>query len=282
MRYGVGVLAGVPNNVVLDLQDGGVVADNVKRGTVKSVWDWLVGEHVPVKGVSSCKFDAGLPSDYYAKSLRVNYADVGLAADFVKRLSLKGFADVGLGLDFIRQAPAKALRDSGLWFDRYGKDVLRAILEWVVNIDWVEFPRMRYVILLDWVVGEHVPVKDVGKVYADLGVGYDWKEFDLSSVLVDAFKGLDRIHRVFPVELRDTFLSELEFGTKRAKVFQEKVKFEELVVKVGFTLMSQEVWRRVYHEVWYDLIEVADQNTKIVIAQALIDAFKALYDKLKG
>jgi len=150
-----------------------------------------------------------------------------------------------------------------------------------VSWDWVEAPGVIHVTFHDWFVGEHVPVKDVGKVNVDSGVSLDWKTFDLASVLVDVFKGLDRAYRVIPVELWDTFLGEWEVAIGRAKAFRERIKFEELVVKVGFTLMQQEVWRRVYHRVWYDLIEVADQNTKIVIAQSLIDAFKALYEKLK-
>jgi hypothetical protein len=110
----------------------------------------------------------------------------------------------------------------------------------------------------------------------------DWKSFDLASCLIDAVRGLDGVYRYFPVELRDYLFADHEIGFGRAWSVSDKAKMEELVAKLGFTLMGQEVWRRVYHRVWYDLIEVEDENTKIVIAQALIDAFKALYDKLKG
>jgi hypothetical protein len=110
----------------------------------------------------------------------------------------------------------------------------------------------------------------------------DWKASDLAYCLIDAVRGLDGAYRYFPVELWDYLLARDVISFGRMWSVMDMAKMEELVAKLGFTLMGQEVWRRVYHRVWYDLIEVADQNTKIVIAQALIDAFKALYNKLKG
>jgi hypothetical protein len=244
--------------------------------------DFLVGEHVPVKDVTSCKADTNVSTDFLAKDVLRHYVDAVLTADYVRRFGLKVLADAGVGLDFVARTPSKALVDAGLWFDWYSKDVLRSILEWVVNVDWVILPTLKLVVLRDWVVGEHIPLKDVGKVGVESVASVDWKTFDLASCLIDAVRGLDGVYRYFPVELRDYLFADHEIGFGRAWSVRDRAKMEELVAKLGFTLMGQEVWRRVYHRVWYDLIEVADQNTKIVIAQALIDAFKALYDKLKG
>jgi hypothetical protein len=244
--------------------------------------DFLVGEHVPVKGVTLCKADTNVSADFLAKDVLRHYVDAVLAADYVRRLVSKVLADAGVGLDFVARTPSKALADAGLWFDRYSKDVVRNFLEWVVNIDWAILPALKIVILRDWVVGEHVPVKDVRKVEVESVASVDWKSFDLASCLIDAVRGLDGVYRYIPVELRDYLFADHEIGFGRAWSVRDRAKMEELVAKLSFTLMGQEVWRRVYHRVWYDLVEVADQNTKIVIAQALIDAFKVLYDKLKG
>jgi hypothetical protein len=244
--------------------------------------DFLVGEHVPVKNVTSCKADTNVSADFLAKDVLKPYIDAVLAVDYFRRFGLKVLADAGVGLDFVARTVSKALLDAGLWFDWYSKDIVWNFLEWVVNLDWVITPRLKLVILRDWVVGEHIPIKDVGKVGVESVASADWKTFDLTSCLIDAVRGLDGFYRYFPVELRDYLFAEHEIGFGRAWSVRDKAKMEELVAKLGFTLMGQEVWRRVYHRVWYDLIEVADQNTKIVIAQALIDAFKALYDKLKG
>jgi hypothetical protein len=244
--------------------------------------DFLVGEHVPVKDVTSCKADTNVSTDFLAKDVLRHYVDAVLTADYVRRLGLKALADVGVGFDFAARTPSKALIDSGVWFDWYSKDVVRNFLEWVVNVDWAILPALKLVVLRDWVVGEHIPLKDVGKVEVESVASVDWKSFDLTSCLIDAVRGLDGVYRYIPVELRDYLQADYEIGFGRVWTVKDRAKMEELVAKLGFTLMGQEVWRRVYHRVWYDLIEVADQNTKIVIAQALIDAFKALYDKLKG
>jgi len=244
--------------------------------------DWLVGEHVPVKDVSSCKADVSVTVDYSAKDVWKVYADAVLSVDYVRRLSAKALADAGVGLDFLVRLPAKALMDSGLWVDWYGKDVWKAILEWVVNVDWVILPLMRLLILRDSLVSEHAPARDLGKVVLDSFVSVDWKTFDLVSCLIDAVKGVDGCYRYIPVELRDYLFGDYDVGFGRIWTVKDKAKLVELVAKLGYTLMGREVWRRVYHRVWYDLVEVADQNVKIVIAQALIDAFKSLYDKLKG
>jgi hypothetical protein len=244
--------------------------------------DFLVGEHVPVKDVTSCKADTNVSADFLAKDVLKPYIDAVLAADYVRRLGVKVLADAGVGLDFAARTPSKALADAGLLFDWYSKDVVRNFLEWAVGVDWVILPALRLVVLRDWVFGEHMPVKDVGKVGVESVASVDWKSFDLTSCLIDAVRGLDGVYRYFPVELRDYLFADYDVGFGRIWTIKDRAKMEELVAKLGFTLMGQEVWRRVYHRVWYDLIEVADQNTKIVIAQALIDAFKALYDKLKG
>jgi len=244
--------------------------------------DFLVGEHVPVKDVTSCKADTNVSADFLAKDVLKPYIDAVVTADYVRRFGLKVLADAGVGLDFVARTPSKALADAGLLVDWYSKDVVRNFLEWAVGVDWVILPALRLVILRDWVFGEHMPVKDVGKVGVESVASVDWKTFDLTSCLIDAVRGLDGVYRYFPVEFRDYLLADHEVGFGRAWSVRDRAKMEELVAKLGFTLMGQEVWRRVYHRVWYDLIEVADQNTKIVIAQALIDAFKALYDKLKG
>jgi hypothetical protein len=244
--------------------------------------DFLVGEHVPVKDVTSCKADTNVSTDFLAKYVLKPYIDAVLTIDYVRRLGLKALADTGVGLDFMARTVSKALLDAGLWFDWYSKDIVWNFLEWVVNVDWVITPRLKLVTLIDWAVGEHIPIKDVRKVGVESVASVDWKTFDLTSCLIDAVRGLDVFYRYLPVELRDYLFADHEIGFGRAWSFRDKAKMEELVAKLGFTLMGQEVWRRVYHRVWYDLIEVADQNTKIVIAQALIDAFKALYEKLKG
>jgi hypothetical protein len=244
--------------------------------------DFLVGEHVPVKDVTSCKADTNVSTDFLAKDVLKPYIDAVVAADYARRFGLKVLADAGVGLDFAARTPSKALADAGLLVDWYSKDVVRNFLEWAVGVDWVITPALKLVVLRDWAVGEHIPVKDVGKVGVESVASVDWKSFDLTSCLIDAVRGLDGVYRYFPVELRDYLFADHEIGFGRAWAVRDRAKMEELVAKLGFTLMGQEVWRRVYHRVWYDLIEVADQNTKIVIAQALIDAFKALYDKLKG
>jgi hypothetical protein len=244
--------------------------------------DFLVGEHVPVKDVTSCKADANMSVDFLAKDVLKPYIDAVVAADYVRRLGLKVLADAGVGLDFAARTPSKALADAGLLVDWCSKDVMRNFLEWAVGVDWVILPALKLVVLMDWVVGEHMPVKDVGKVGVESVASVDWKSFDLTSCLIDAVRGLDGVYRYFPVELRDYLFTDYDVGFGRIWTIKDRAKMEELVAKLGFTLMGQEVWRRVYHRVWYDLIEVADQNTKIVIAQALIDTFKALYDKLKG
>lgn len=243
--------------------------------------DFLVGEHVPVKDVTLRRADANVSSDFLVKSVLKSHIDAVLAAEYIRRFGLKVLADAGLGLDFAARTPSKALADAGLWFDWYSKDVVRNFLERVVNIDWVILPALKIVILRDWVVGEHIPIKDVRKVEAESVASVDWKASDLAYCLIDAVRGLDGAYRYFPVELWDYLLACDVISLGRTWSVMDVAKMEELVAKLGFTLMSQQVWRRVYHRVWYDLIEVADQNTKIVIAQALIDAFKALYDKLK-
>jgi len=266
------------------LHDLGIVLETFKiAGWVYlELRDFLVGEHVPVKDVALRRADANVSSDFLVKSVLKLYVDAVLAAEYMRRFGLKVLADAGVGLDFAARTPSKALADAGLWFDWYSKDVVRNFLEWVVNIDWAVTPGLRLVTLRDWVVGEHMPVKDVWTVKVESVASVDWKASDLAYCLIDAVRGLDGAYRYFPVELWDYLLARDVISLGRMWSVMDIAKMEELVAKLGFTLMGQQVWRRVYHRVWYDLIEVADQNTKIVIAQALIDAFKALYDKLKG
>jgi hypothetical protein len=289
-------------DVLRHFADAGLVVDRVRKERSKALFDFcialelfqiagwvylelrdfLVGEHVPFKDVTLRKADTYVSADFLAKGVLKSNIDAVLAVDYFRKFGLKVLADAGVGLDFVASTLSKALVDAGLWFDWYSKDIVWNFLEWVVNVDWVITPGLRMVILRDWVVGEHIPIKDVGKLGVESVASVDWKAFDLTSCLIDAVRGLDGSYRYFPVELRDYLLTEHEIGFGRAWSVRDRAKMEELVAKLGFTLMGQEVWRRVYHRVWYDLIEVADQNTKIVIAQALIDAFKALYDKLKG
>jgi len=244
--------------------------------------DWLAGDHAPVKDVTLCKADTNVVVDYSAKDVWKVYADAVLSADYIRLLSAKALADACVGLDFLVKLSDKALKDSGLWVDWYSKDVWKAVLERVANVDWVLLPWMRLVLLLDSLTGEHAPARDVGKIGLESIVVTDWKKIDLVSCLMDAVKGLDGAYRYFPVALYDYLFTRDYIGFGRFWAVKDTARMEELVAKLGYTLMGKDVWRRVYHKVWYDLIEVDDQNVKIVIAQALIDAFKALYDKLKG
>jgi hypothetical protein len=288
--------------VLRSFADAGLVIDRVMKERSKALFDFcialdllqiagwvyvelrdfLVGEHVPVKDVTLRKADTNVSADFLVRDVLKPNIDVIHVADYFRRLWSKVLADAGVSLDFVVRTLSKALVDAGLWFDWYSKDIVWNFLEWAVSVDWVLTPGLRMVTLIDLAVVRHILIKDVMKIGVESVTSVDWKAFDLACCLIDAVRGLDGAYRYFPVVLRDYLLAEHEIGFGRAWSFRDKAKMEELVAKLGFTLMGQEVWRRVYHRVWYDLIEVADQNTKIVIAQALIDAFKALYDKLKG
>jgi len=246
------------------------------------VRDYLVGEHVPVKDVASHKADVGVSVDVLGKGVGKVCVDAGLWADYVLKLGVKVLADAGVISDYVARLPAKALLDIGVGLDRYGKRILKAYLDWCVCGDWIIVPGMVTVFLWDLFICEPTPLRDICKVGFDSVVSSDWKAYDLIACLVEAVRGVDGAYRYIPVWLRDYLAADHDIGFGRAWVIVDKAKFEELVVKVGFTLMGREVWRRVYHKIWFDLVEVADQNVKIAVAQALIDAFKSLYEKLKG
>ncbi|MEM2566912.1 MAG: hypothetical protein QXH20_00350 [Candidatus Bathyarchaeia archaeon] len=244
--------------------------------------DFLVGEYSYGKDVVSCKLDVGLSVDVLARAVTCVRFDSVLASDYLRVGSLRCLFDVGVGCDVLLRDVGKQFVEVARGVDVFSKDLEKFYFEVGHVVDWVLFAGWVYVVLFDSFVGEHVPLKDVGKACPDVGVVLDWKVFDLVSCLVDVVRGLDGVYRYIPLELFDRFMGDFEVGFGRIYTVRDVGKFEELVWKLGFTLAGFEVWRRVYHRVWFDLIEVADQNVKIEVAKALVNAYKSLKEKLEG
>ncbi|MEM1540613.1 MAG: hypothetical protein QXJ07_04440 [Candidatus Bathyarchaeia archaeon] len=249
---------------------------------IVELMDWFVGEHVTVKDIMSVKRDTGAERE--AKSFDVvrNFRDAGLGVDFVGFSTLKPLEDSFMGMDVVFRDLVKVCLDYGVFLDWKMKYVGKSVLDWCVGVDWIVFPWMKYVYLWDYLVGEHVPVKSVVKVGVDWGLAYDWVGFVKFLVVQLSDVGVWRDFIPKVLSLFDRIDSLLEFSTVRGKVLQDKALVNELVWKFGYTLMGLQVWRRVYHRVWFDLIEVEDQNVKVDVCKAVIDAFWSVWRKLQG
>jgi hypothetical protein len=245
--------------------------------------DYCVGEFVGARDVLTVRRETPLVAERLAKCMVRSVLDSTVLAEWVSTLGgrLVVLFDVFVGEHVPARGVGKVGVDALAGLDWIVKSTVCSLADVGLLAEYFSSLAGKLVVLRDFLVGEHVPVKDVGKVSLELLAVGDWKFLDVSKALVDAVSVAERFFAGRVVELFDRVMSDFEVSFGRGFSVKERAKMEELVTKLGYTLMGEEVWRRVYHRVWYDLIEVADQNTKIVIAQALIDAFKSLYNKLK-
>lgn len=244
--------------------------------------DLLVGEYSHGKDVASCKQDMVLSVDVLARVVTCVRFDSALASDYLRVGGLRCVFDVGLVGDVLLRDVGKRFVEVARGVDVFSKDLEKLYFEVGHTVDWLGATGWLYVVLFDSFGGELDHLKGVEKVCPDVGVVLDWKAFDLVSCLVDVVRGLDGVYRYIPLELFDRFMGDFEVGFGRVYTVRDVGRFEEIVLKLGFTLAGFEVWRRVYHRVWFDLIEVSDQNVKIEVAKALINAYKSLKEKLEG
>ena len=205
---------------------------------VRSVADWLVGEHVVEKTPSLRLMDSTRTLDYTCR-----YID----KQFIEQIS---------SVDYARKIPLKRLADSVKSLDWHAVFTGRMVTltDFAKPYDYVRRTPVKS--LVDWVVGEHIPVRGVGKRLIDEVYGVDYTCRAVVKRLVDEASIVDfsrirvlkllldsaRVHELRAVrELGKFLLDQL-----RALDYVERIRLKEIfeALKVN-EMFAKDVAKRV-------------------------------------
>ena len=275
---------------------------------------------IPAKGKLVSVVDAAALADYICKLALRSFADASKVADVVSRLPTKVAADVGLVGDFFSKGVGVSVLDRVFGEHAPAKDVSAAIREVVgvlealilgipIHVDVfdtifsLDFSardfakrafeavvvrdapyRLVTLIIRDWLVGEYLAPKEVSKVWREESLVSEVVRKDIGKRAVESIAVSEAVFKDIAKRIVES-VNVIDVARKTSlKIYEDKAKTVEIVAKVGFKLAGYDV-RRVYFlpkefQVWWDIIESQDHNTKLEICKALIQAFKRVRDKI--
>jgi hypothetical protein len=260
------LILGIPHHV--DVSDSLKSSDYLTRDLVKGFIDFtiirdasyrlvtfilrdmLAGEHVISKGVSKVEEDEAKPSDYMSKLPLKAVLDASKPEDYIKTIVsvVKIVSDLSEAADYLRVSVSfvKALRDYLCGEHTHSKDVIKVEREESVASEVVK--------------------KEIGKKAFETTLAADKLLKEIIKAITEPIPVKELITKIWLINFKDITTT------------------AEIAAKVGFKLAGYDV-RRVYFlpkefQVWWDIVESRDHNTKIEVCKALIDAFKRVGDKL--
>jgi hypothetical protein len=306
----------------IDLADVAVTSDYMFKSVAKHLWDGLVGECsiVSAKGKWIGLVDVVVTSDYMCRGVEKVLVDAGRVGDFISKLPLKAFSDVGVVHDYVSRGVSKAFEfeaPSAGWVSiGAGKAVLDVgrVLEVLVlglphrvevsdvfrGVDFLArgFGKALFdvavirdaayrtitVVLRDWLVGEHVPMKGITIPRKDVSVATEYVRKGIEKRAVETIGVSDVVFKEIGKTMAETVHILDAVKKLSVKAFEDVSRAMDVVTKVGFKLAGYDV-RRVYFlptefKALWDLISSQDHNTKVEVCKALIEAFKRVRDKL--
>jgi hypothetical protein len=196
--------------------DVGKVSDYLRKAVLKSVFDWAVGEHVPVLPKVKEFHEAVHVSDYICRAIWKRLADVGKVSDWYGRVVAfhVSLADAGKVLDYIVSGRLVSIVDACKGYDYLRKSVGKVFEFEAPSMGWAQIGFGREVKetvkTLDYLgKGALKAYADVGKIadrYCKLvdkrlydlckSVDYIQKTESFIRVFIDAGKSVDYISRV--------------------------------------------------------------------------------------
>jgi len=288
-------------DVLRNFVEVGIPCDWVAKTVSKSFLDWSVGEHsvIAIKGYSREFLDVVRTTDFYSKGVGKTLADVSVSCDYLRKDVLRSFFDWAVGEHWVGIGRLERVYDTIKVADYVGKDVGKALIDVAKSTDWLEKGLLKAVVditipcdYLAKAVGKQIefeaPVTDwmertVARIrtLADVVRVVDWRGgFDVVKCLKDYVVARDAPYRVVTVVLRDTWTAEYYVSRGVSPAVRDRARMADVLTKVAYKLAGYDVRRVYFHKVWGDIIEDTDQNVKIEVCKAMLEAFKRIKEKL--
>jgi len=226
-------------------------------------------------------------TDYLEKIPLKSFKDVGKGVDWYSKTSTfyRSFTDIGKAVDYLEKIPAKKLVDVGRAVDWYGKTAsfIRSFTDIGKVSDWVAKAVSKQVEFeaptTDWVSR----IRGYTRTLVDVVRAVDWRGgFDVVRCLMDYVVARDAPYRAITVVLRDTWIGEYYVSRGVSPAVRDRTRMADVLTKVAYKLAGFDVRRVYFHKVWGDIILPEDQNVKVKVAEALLEAMKRVRDKVGG
>jgi len=217
--------------------------DYIEKAPLKSFLDWAVGEHIPVISPEKEFRETVTTLDYTCRDSSKALTDVGIPCDYLEKAVSKAFAEIGIPCDYLRRAVGKRIEVEAPTADFYSKGV--------------------------------------GKAFADLGKIVDWRGgFDVVRCFKNYVVARDAPYRLITLTVRDMWFSTYYVSKGVSPAVRDPARMTDVLTKVAYRLAGFDVRRVYFHKVWGDIIEDTDQNVKIEVCKAMLEAFKRIKEKL--